>query len=385
MTFQSEIESAFDESLKIASSIDKRCYCCLLYGSSTTIELLSKALAMAHSLRNSKYPLIILMTPDVSNEIRQIVEASGLFSELRVVDYILAHVGLFKKDWFREVFTKLHIFNLVDYCRVIFLDLDVIVNTVPTMDQLFDSGFGLGAMENSKGSPSSGSMWLKHGELMGRNCRLINAGVMLVCPNKQLFELLREHVSSASDEHIPGMTPEQTYLARIFRHRFHHISQIYNMEVQYHGGVPVTSKWLSASFDETVLFHFSGGNPFERIWDGSDSEWACQTEKRMVKEKWFIEFNESERKFANERARLAFGKWAFHFASALLILQQSCFDFHESEMLSKLEVKVDDDQNMILSICDETRKTTLIVNTANFSVSFPRPARKAPSLIDSVS
>jgi hypothetical protein len=249
------------------------------------------------------------------------------------------------------------------------------------MDQLFSSDYDFAAMENSKGV-SSGSMWLKHGQLMGRHCKLINAGVILVSPNREVFQCLVRHVTSPSPDHVPGMTPEQLYLARTIGHRFHHLSQNYNMEVQLHGGVPVTSTWLSSSFDDVVLFHFSGGSPLGRILS-VDPEWGCQTEKRMIKDKWFSEFDDKQRRHINDRARLAFGKWAFHYASVVASLR-------ESDSLSSLDFfgegkdvigTMVDDSNMVIGLVGAAKPLT--VNIYNFKISSSRPSRVAPSLATS--
>lgn len=371
---RTSIDSILNEDKERFRVSPRRCYCSLLYGAITPFDLLTKALAMAHSIRASTYGLIIMITPDVSAEVRDLIKDSGLFIEVRIVDYIFADKRLFKKDWFREVFTKFHVFNLVEYSTVIFLDLDVIVNNVPRMDLLFESDFGYAAMENSKGS-SAASMWLEHGDLMGRHCKLINAGVIMASPNRKLFELLTSHVTSASDEHVPGMTPEQFYLARILGHRFHHLSQRYNMEVQLHGGVPITPTWVSCPFEEVVLFHFSGCDPLKRV-ASCCPEWACQSHKRMVKEKWESEFDQDTRTFLNERARKAFGQWAFHFGSAIAMVKKLPYFSLNVEMERIGDML--DSENMIVSVSGGKIQT---VNIKKYSLHFPRPSRNPPPLI----
>jgi hypothetical protein len=116
------------------------------------------------------------------------------------------------------------------------------------------------------------------------------------------------------------MTPEQFYIARVMGHRFHHISQEYNFEPQYHGGVPLTSVWRDSSpgCTEIACMHFSGGSPLKTILE-NPSDWGCQTEKYYVKKKWDTELDEELKTRANERAKIGFAKWAFNFASACMI------------------------------------------------------------------
>lgn len=306
-------------------SLRQRCFgsnfafCCLLYGHSPSSQILAHTIAMAQSLCDRRYPLLILVTPDVPQRIREIIYATMLFDDIRVVEYLMGHETLFKKDWFREVFTKLHIFGLTDFDKVLFLDLDIVVNDVARLEDLFMSNFMFAAMENSKGD-RAGSMWLRHGQRMGRHCRLINAGVILVSPDRGLFETLVSDITSPSLDHVPGMTPEQFYLSRVMGGYFNHLSQEYNFEVQYHGGVPVTKTWMETdSIDKIVSFHFSGGNPLKTLClfaKGEKIVWGCQTEKFMVRKTWENDFAENVKDIANTRAKAAFAKWALNFIHA---------------------------------------------------------------------
>jgi hypothetical protein len=149
---------------------------------------------------------------------------------------------------------------------------------------------------------------------MGEKCGLINAGLIFCKPDHTLFDILVSDATTDSNEHVPGMTPEQFYLARVMGRHFHHISQRFNFEVQLHGGVPLTDRWKRFDFRDIVCFHFSGGSPLSRIIDLDNPDWGCQTEKRMISDKWYNEISEPIRKHANERARLAHGLWAKHFA-----------------------------------------------------------------------
>ena len=344
---------------------------------------------MAHSLRHSKFDRILLLTPDVPPHVTEIIRASGFFKELIQVNYIMGHSSLFKKDWFREVFTKFHIFNQTQFDRIIFLDLDMAVRDVSAMDALFDLDIQYGAMENSK-HEKSGSMWLSHGESMGRYCRLINAGLILVRPNQELFNILLTDVTSDSPDHVPGMTPEQFYLARVMGEHFKHIAQRYNFEVQLHGGVPRTSSWDSLSFEEIVCFHFSGGQPLKRITAVGDPDWGCQTEKRMIHAIWNSEIEQDIKDLANERARKAFGFWAYNFALACkqtrsvvdsnFLLQYG----HSGEKgLPSSNLMIGDlaDGNLIAVRVDPGG--ILTVDPESFALSFKpvrKPSRPAPSL-----
>ncbi len=299
-------------------------YCCLLYGSKPSDELVAEALVMGLSMQNSRYPLVLLHTPDVPVSVLSVLQKSGLFKQFRIVEYIRAHLSLFKKDWFRDVFTKLHIFALTEFHKVIFLDLDTVCMHVSELDQLFDTpNCVFGAFENSKRDRTP----IRHGQALSRypnTCKLINAGLILVSPNKASFECLLKDVVSFSVDHVPGMTPEQFYLARVMGHHFVNFSQKYNFEVQYHGGVPAYSDWRTLPFEEIVMFHFSGAQMFERLVTVNESaDWGCQVEKYFVRKTWESEFSSSERDFANARAEKAFREWSTFFLRTVSMLRST--------------------------------------------------------------
>jgi len=207
---------------------------------------------------------------------------------------------------------------MTEYDKVIFLDLDVIVHHPTRLDTLFEEPMMFGAMENSKGTNAS-SMWLQHGQDMGGSCGLINAGVILVTPNTDLFQILLNDVTNPSSYHKPGMTPEQFYIVRVMGHHFSHISQLYNFEVQFHGGVPITNTWkLTVDTATVVLFHFSGGSPLKMLYEKkSDPVWGCQVEKFFVRKSWNELFDDHQRDLFNKRAQYAFKLWQIHFQTAL--------------------------------------------------------------------
>lgn len=311
--------AASDPERKDSAPEENRAYVSLIYGRDPPVSLIANAMAMANSIRDSKYQRVLLCTPDVPAEYLCFLEDSGLFTSIREVDYILADRSLFKKDWFREVFTKLHVFNLTDFSKVLFLDLDTLVVDMSRMDQLFDLECQYAAMENSK-RPKSGSMWLRHGAPMKNHCQLINAGVMLITPNKQLFNYLVEDVTKPSPDHVPGMTPEQFYLARVMGHHFTHISQHYNFEVQFHGGVPVTDTWKkTSSISEIVCLHFSGASPLTVVSRQTypPAECGAQVEKYFVRKSWESDFEEETRQRANIRATQAFDLWRSNLVEAV--------------------------------------------------------------------
>ncbi|XP_038207559.1 cell surface glycoprotein 1 isoform X2 [Zerene cesonia] len=98
------------------------------------------ALVLAHSLRRvgSTYPAVILITPSVTDAMRDRLRA--VFAEVITVDVLdsqdAAHLALLQRPELGITFTKIHCWNLTQYDRCVFLDADILV--VQNCDELFE-------------------------------------------------------------------------------------------------------------------------------------------------------------------------------------------------------------------------------------------------------
>lgn len=105
-------------------------------------EYLKGALALNQSIKDRcQYPLLVLCY-DVSKETQEILRQNEI--EFRMVPMITSP---FESAKYRGVYTKLHIFNLTEFDKIIFLDSDTIV--VRNIDRLFelDSEFAATALK----------------------------------------------------------------------------------------------------------------------------------------------------------------------------------------------------------------------------------------------
>jgi hypothetical protein len=97
------------------------------------------AIVLAQSLINcgSKADRVCLITPDVSEEAKKLLQM--FFNKVKVVDYI--QVNNWRADgqqimkYLSLVFTKFHVFNLLEYKKIILIDADALVLKYP--DHLF--------------------------------------------------------------------------------------------------------------------------------------------------------------------------------------------------------------------------------------------------------
>merc|ERR1719221_2483021 len=152
--------------------------------------------------------------------------------------------------------------SVLPYDKVLFLDLDTLV--LKNIDDLFDLR-PPAAMCNVKTRGGPARSPPKHGERMEARACYFNAGTVLVAPSQMLFELLARDVQEPDPVwHRGAWAPEQQYLSVVLAGEWSHISQLYNLEVQLHSGVPLSRQWEAAQAADVAVCHFSGAR---KVWD----------------------------------------------------------------------------------------------------------------------
>ena len=114
----------------LARSGPRRVYGTLL----TKPSYLPGVLVLAHSLAEagSQYPLVVLVTPSLGADAREALAVAGL--TVRDVGYLepTTKVEFAEHDArFTDTWTKLAVFRLVEYERVVLLDSDMLVRRNP--------------------------------------------------------------------------------------------------------------------------------------------------------------------------------------------------------------------------------------------------------------
>ena len=272
-------------------------YAAAIWGHDTGFVL--GALALGAGLRASKttLDLVLLHTDDVPNSSLDLLSKVWI---LHKVDLLEANEALFNM-WgsrFDGVFTKLHVLRLTEYTKILLLDLDIAVMSCP--DELFalkaPAAMHRGIMGSPHNTPIDGrtffvgepqgteSDWQTWGQAGG-----INAGVMLLMPDKGLYErIMCELVMPSHPGHIKGSGPEQDYLSRLFAPWWTHIGVAFNFQLHriFHAldhalkSLPALGagnerladdqieRWLperlAIDLDSIKLIHFSGE---VKMWD----------------------------------------------------------------------------------------------------------------------
>jgi lipopolysaccharide biosynthesis glycosyltransferase len=206
---------------------------------------------------------------------------------------------------FKEVFTKLHAFNpaVLPYDRVVFLDLDMIV--LRNVDALFELRTPA-AMQNFKMRNQRPKQQLNHGDRIDVSCTHFNAGTMVLAPSRALFDLLVEDVQEPDPTwHQTGYSPEQKYLSLILDGQWTHVSQLYNFEVQFHPGVPLTTLWQQTPASRICIAHYSGK---KKVWDASP-EYCAPVNGSSWSREIFEALPDTVRKSAAARCNLLHAEW----------------------------------------------------------------------------
>ncbi|CZT43137.1 related to galactinol synthase [Rhynchosporium secalis] len=214
---------------------------------------------LAHSLQKhmSKYPLLILYTPSLPNECLPALrrEASLTNAVLKPTEPLIPKeqrnliAARFEDTW-----TKLRIFELFEYERLVFLDADMLV--FRNMDELFDIALPgrdwiaanhccVCNLDKDEWAPKD---WVKEncaytglthpsclgnptgvpndGQGLGTHT-LLNSGLFICTPHEQLWKELL-HFLETSPLVKNFMFPDQDFLAEFFRGRWQALGYQYN-------------------------------------------------------------------------------------------------------------------------------------------------------------
>lgn len=119
---------------------------------------------------NSEYPLVCLLSADVSPELEQTVASYGI-KTLRIIDNTIGNDANKERDSYKHwsfTFDKLCVFGLCEFEKIVFLDSDMIV--LHNIDHLFDYPNLSAAVAGAKLFG-----WTK-----------LNSGLMVIEPDKQV-------------------------------------------------------------------------------------------------------------------------------------------------------------------------------------------------------
>lgn len=206
----------------------KYAYVTTLYGNN---EYFLGTLMLGYSLSkiNSNYDKIVLVTPDVNENIKDILKD---FFIVETIDYIKVSTINFveKNGRFEEVFTKLQALTLEQYDKILLLDSDMYI--LKNMDHLFEiqAPAGLFRSLDMKDKPILGNkidpkfIKIKGGKIHG----IVNAGLLLLEPSKDELKEILNDVNNKLNYVL--LNPEQEYLSWRYHNKWHYIGKEYNYQ-----------------------------------------------------------------------------------------------------------------------------------------------------------
>lgn len=227
------------------SQSTKEAYVTLLYGD----EFVLGVRVLGKSIRDtgSKKDMVVLVSDGVSDYAKTLLEADGWIVEMIS---LLQNPNRVRPTRFWGVYTKLKIFNMTNYEKVVYLDADTIV--IKNIEDLFKCGKFCAN--------------LKHSERL-------NSGVLVVEPSKMLFNdmlkkvgtlpsytggdqgFLNSYYAGFADARLfdPNMSPEELKSRPV--PEMERLSTLYNADV---GLYMLANKWM-VDENELRVIHYTLG------------------------------------------------------------------------------------------------------------------------------
>ena len=199
------------------------------------VRTLSASLARS----GSRYPLLVLVTPGIDDGVRQLLEHDGcLVREVEPLRPTSGGRDNYANARFAEVWTKLAVWNLTEFDRVVFLDADMLV--VRPMDELFSIDLppgGIAACHACRCNPNMiadyPADWTPercaytHRPVDGPRDHYLNGGLLVLEPDASVFADMVQRLSALDDlSRYPFA--EQDFLNEYYRDRWRPLPYVYN-------------------------------------------------------------------------------------------------------------------------------------------------------------
>jgi alpha-N-acetylglucosamine transferase len=203
-----------------------------------------RALRASLARVGSAYPLVVAVTADIGADDRAVLEADGCL--LREVDPIRPPRGLrdsYANARFAEVWTKLAVWRLTEFERLVVLDADMLVTQ--DMDELFDLALDddeIAACHACRCNPNRIATYppswtpagcaytylsADHGHEVEVSDPYFNGGILVVRPDLAVFDALVTELAAVEDL-TRYVFAEQDFLNEHFRGRWVALPYVYN-------------------------------------------------------------------------------------------------------------------------------------------------------------
>ncbi|XWV26918.1 glycosyltransferase [Tupanvirus soda lake] len=275
--------------------MSKFAYVTVLYGNNI---YLTGAIVLGFTLMKSKtnFDRVILVTPDVSDEYKTFLKK--VYTHIININYVDASSEIFSEEntRFRDVFTKLVCLELVQYDKIILLDLDMIISK--NIDHLFKLRPPAACLKRfyiPYGKVIPANMICDNNKLVGS----INAGLMLLKPDLTEWNHIKKDISSNTQIN-KFKYPEQDYLSLRYCGKWTSITFNYNFQF----GLTNRVKKYRYKIDDIYVIHYSSSyKPWNDLIENRDitlDEKKFKLQHKKYYDLWKTSYLMIKNKFAEE-------------------------------------------------------------------------------------
>ncbi|XP_057471472.1 galactinol synthase 2-like [Actinidia eriantha] len=277
-------------------AMPNRAYVAFLAGNGDYVK---GVVGLAKGLRKAKslYPLVVAILPDVPLEHRKILESQGcIVKEIEPV-YPPENQTQFSMAYYVINYSKLRIWEFVEYSKMIYLDGDIQV--FGNIDHLFDypDGYFYAVMDCFCEKTWSGTPQSKIGycqqcpekvqwqaELGPPPPLYFNAGMFVFEPKLSTYNDLLETLQVT----VPSSFAEQDFLNMYFRDIYRPIPPVYNLVLAMLWRHPE-----NIDLDQVKVVHYcaAGSKPWR--YTGEEENMEREDIKMLVEKWWEIYVDES--------------------------------------------------------------------------------------------
>mmetsp|Transcript_20810 Transcript_20810/g.36716 ORF Transcript_20810/g.36716 Transcript_20810/m.36716 type:complete len:703 (+) Transcript_20810:43-2151(+) len=398
------------------ASSERYAYCCAIWGANAGYALgaavLGSRLRELGAGQNGGPDLVLLHTDDLPMNYLKLLASVWTLQEVDYIDGVEALYNM-RGTNFDGVFTKLQAWSLVQYDKVLLLDLDII--PLRPLDSLFEleapAALVRGQSELNHGEETDGRRFFTgedcEGNAWGQSGG-INAGVILLKPCRDLFRrMLREVTCPSHPCHISGNGPEQDYLTRFFgadrsmpwRHidvgwnyQLHHVPFALESAIEWRRYLTSRESWqsdvkdklprrLAMAQEDIGIVHFSGDF---KLWHmlipppiSSQSPVSSQegtghdaSSDRVFAEKLIGEFG-------------SYPLWVSRDASAEAYAEYGCMKTDEGQIMLLPDCK--EDITSLVDMGSSRMREVSLLATTTWRECFERLQAKQPAILQELS
>jgi alpha-N-acetylglucosamine transferase len=259
----------------------KYAYVNLIYGNNNEVFLNTLIFVISLKKTHPKYKIILCYTNDLS--INKINILKKYYDELILIEYL--NIEGIQKERFINIFTKLKIFELTQFHKILFLDTDMYV--LKNLDHIFQIKTPAGMIINS-------NLDIKHNEKINKSSFTINAGFMLLSPSKDTYNQM---VKSLDNFDVSEGDLEQEFLSKFLK-SWTNISYLYNFQF---GLIYIKNKrseiYKNTKINEIFVIHYSAK---KKAYHYMNTKSETYYNFKNFYDKWILQFKKA-RKYYSEK------------------------------------------------------------------------------------